>query len=341
MRRRCRPAQLHADDPNFWANVARPADVDKMQGDQFMPRSCTGDREPAAPAVDQRPSSTANGYFFAAVPRRPTRPRSAASRSRSTTRPTSRPAFYCDNGQPARRPTPTGRRQHAEPVRRRRRAHALRAAARRATGRRPTAPATATIGVGHHADHHDVRPRGRRSTTQNPLQAPVIGCCQTPVLRLERPGVARRRSSTSKTACATSITDRTRYQQLHRADLPHGGTRCARSPGRQRAGRLLPAGAHQRPRRRRSSRHGRPRATTASEQGQGANRFAMRARSTGDRQHRVGRLASSTCRSSPTTAGSPTATFNLIRVLPGAAGKCIKFTFFDVGDAATDTARCR
>ncbi len=89
---------------------------------------------------------------------------------------------------------------------------------------------------------------------------------------------------------------------------------------------------------RQQRRAGRTPATTPASTGQGANRFAIRAVVSGNRDCGVARLASSACRSSPTEPSNPAPTFNLVRVLPGAAGKCIKFTFFDVGDVAP-TAR--
>lgn len=67
--------------------------------------------------------------------------------------------------------------------------------------------------------------------------------------------------------------------------------------------------------------------------GNGSNRFAVRAISSNGTQVSVAGWQRMPIFANSTAASS---TFNLIRVLPGAAGKRIKFTFFDVGDAASN-----
>jgi hypothetical protein len=67
----------------------------------------------------------------------------------------------------------------------------------------------------------------------------------------------------------------------------------------------------------------------------GTNRYSVRAYVTGGSGNQA--LSVSAYESMPIFANSSSSApeFNLIRLLPGAAGKTLSFTFFDVGDAAT------
>lgn len=68
--------------------------------------------------------------------------------------------------------------------------------------------------------------------------------------------------------------------------------------------------------------------------GNGTNRFALRAFVDGGTN---ASLSVSAWQTMPIFANTSSSTpeFNLVRVLPGAAGKTLRFTFYDVGDAAT------
>ena len=156
---------------------------------------------------------------------------------------------------------------------------------------------------------------------------PKAGACDT----LYQIPDLRARVLDSTKAAATSITDRTKYQQLIAQSFHTWYTLCT-IPGPLVKGDYylqvrtnVPYGAAQASWTSQSD--------NTTEQGQGANRFSIRAVVTGD----ASTVSVGSLQHMPIFANDPsnsTANFNLIRVVPGAAGKTIKFTFFDVGDAA-------
>lgn len=306
---------------SFWATIHGP-EVDKTQGDQFMTRGCAGGESGCNGSTNTE--FDPNGYFWAIHVDDPTK---VSNINVQLFDPAYvKTGFYCDNGSlPA-------------------------ANAYRASGMNPYdggiprvryAPGTQNAPTGYCPGDGDYSNSATTPTTttfvlrspvdtQNPLQAPVIGTCQKQFFGWNDPGsLATILDSTRPTA--TSITDRTRYQPLIAQSFHTWYTLCT-IPGPLQKGDYylqvrtnVPYGAAQAS----WSATG----DTGSEQGQGANRFSIRAQVTGD----ASTVSVGSLQHMPIFANDPSkssAMFNLIRVVPGAAGKTIKFTFFDVGDAA-------
>ncbi len=307
---------------SFWATIHGP-EVDKTQGDQFMTRPCAGGESGCTgPSNDE---FDPNGYFWAIHVDDPSK---VSNINLQLFDPAYvKTGFYCDNGSlpPATAYKATGMNDF--------------------DGGNPRvryAPGTQNDPTDYCPGDGDYSSSATTPTTttfvlrspidsQNPLQAPVIGQCSKQFYGWNDPGSLATILDKSKTPWATTITDRAHYQDLIAQSFHRWYTLCT-IPGPLQKGDYylqvrtnVPYGAAQAS----WSASG----DNSNEKGEGANRFAIRAQVTGD----ASTVSVGSLQHMPIFANDPSlssAKFNLIRVVPGAAGKTIKFTFFDVGDAS-------
>lgn len=312
--------------PNFWATVHGP-EVAKTQGDQFMTRSCSGGESGCSGSTNTE--FDPNGYFF--VVRVTDKTKVSGITVQLYDAAYVKTGFYCDNGSlpaaNAYRPNGTAQNPYVNDAR-----------TRYAPGSSSN-PGTYCTGDGDYSNSATTPTTTTfvlRSpvATQNPLQAPVIGSCQRQFFGWNDPASLSTILDGSRPV-ASSITDKTRYQPQI-AETFHRWTTLCTIPGPIEQGDYYLQVRTNRP-------YGGSSAAwsstgdNTSEDGQGANRFAIRAQVSGDPNY----VSVASIQHMPIFANdpnNPAATFNLIKVLPGAAGKYIKFTFFDVGDAASGSA---
>ncbi|MBI1377612.1 MAG: hypothetical protein GC157_09050 [Frankiales bacterium] len=310
-------------NPNFWATIHGP-EVDKTQGDQFSTRYCAGGESGCSGSTNTE--FDPNGYIWAIHVADVSRVSSVQVQLFDASY--VKTGFYCDDrnlpAANAYRPNGTAENPYVSDAR-----------TRYAPGTQ-TRPTAYCPGDGDYASNRTTPTTTTfvlRSpvSTQNPLQAPVIGTCERQFFGWNDPASLSTVLDSRRTPAATSITDRNHYQpQL--AETFHRWTTLCTIPGPLQQGDYylqvrtdVPYGAP-------TSAWSAP-GDNSSEHGQGANRFSIRAIVSGD----PNAVSIGSLQHMPIFANDPnnsTATFNLIRVLPGAAGKVIKFTFFDVGDAA-------
>ncbi len=308
---------------NFWATVEGPA-TDKQQGDEFMTRACvlTGT---SGCTGSTNSEFDPNGYFWAVHVENPAAVTSITLQIFDAAYVNT--GLYCDDNQ-----LPAGN-------------------SYRATGQNPFvsdartryAPGSATSPSQYcPGDYTPGTATVTNSTpptttfvlrspvdSQNPLQAPVIGSCQRQFFGWSDPSSLTTVLDGNR-ATATSITDASRYQPLLAESFHRWATLCT-IPG------PLVRGDYYLQVRTNVAWNAATSAWSSTsdntnEKGFGNNGFALRAQVSGDAsQVSIGSIGHM-----PIFANDPVnseATFNLIRVVPGAAGKVVKFTFFDVGDA--------
>jgi Flp pilus assembly protein TadG len=310
--------------PGFWANIHGP-EVDKVQGDQYMTRGCEGGESGCSGSTNLE--FDRNGYFYAIHI-------DSTSAVSGVTLQLFDPAyvktgFFCDNGDlpgaNAYRPNGTQQNPYVNDAR-------TRYAPASRTNPSPYCPGDGDYSSSATTPTTTTFVLRAPVATQNPLQAPVISTCRRQFFGWNDPGSLDTVLDSRNTPAATSITDRTRYQpQL--AESFHRWTTFCTIPGPlQRGDYYLQV--------RTNVRYGAPVADWSgpndgtSEQGQGANRFGIRAVVTGDASKvSIGSLQKMAIFANQPNNSAPV--FNLVRVLPGAAGKRIKFTFFDAGDNST------